>query len=301
MVEPSSTATSRSPLIPIDLSGRARSSARRRSRGRTRAARCRSPRGTDGHQPLHVEAIGAQVGHQRGYSAGLAAALLLLARHVHLDQHRRPGGPLRDLRAQVAPVDALPERHVWGQLADLVALQATDGMPAHAGRSRVGLGHQLLGVVLPEVDQPSGHRQVHRRPVEALGDGQQGDRGGVAARRLDALVHCADATLELFEGDGAGDHGAIQATAAEPDGPSSARARWLNQRSASQAVQSTGSSPTAPPRRRPTAATPARRSRAVALGGLRPAPTGRTARPVGPARARRTRSTRPDAGARGGR
>ena len=104
---------------------------------------------------------------------GRAPALLGLAGHVHLHQHGRARRPPGDLRPSVDAVDALPQVDERGELAHLVALEAADEVPAAPRRSddRVGLGQQLLGVVLADVGQPGGRAaSVDRVGAEALGD-----------------------------------------------------------------------------------------------------------------------------------
>ena len=144
--------------MPIERSRRSRPSARvvrRRNALRLSSADAAGP------TPMSPRTTKPELAAARDEPPGLvgrAPALLRLARRVHLHEHRGSGRVLRDLLAELDPVDRLPQRDVRGDQSHLVRLQPADEVPSHGRSLRrvevVGLGPQVLGVVLAEVDQP---------------------------------------------------------------------------------------------------------------------------------------------------
>src|SRR5215207_7572716 len=90
---------------------------------------------------------------------------------------RRPGRAGR--RCATAPRSAPPYAPCCA------AADRRNAIAVELGR----LGHELLHVALPHVDEPRAERRPHHRGVEPLGHGHQAHRVGIAARPLDAGPH----------------------------------------------------------------------------------------------------------------
>ena len=128
IVAPSSTATSKSSVMPIDSSASSRATACSRS-SREPAAGV-AVVGRHGHEPGDVEAVGAECVDQRGHRRRRAPALLRLLPQVHLHQDPGAGRAAGDLGAELGPVDRLPARDPRRELAHLVALELSEEVPA---------------------------------------------------------------------------------------------------------------------------------------------------------------------------
>src|SRR5438552_2705094 len=75
-----------------------------------------------------------------------------------------------------------------GSLFDLVRLQVADQVPGGVS-DQLHLWQRFLDSILAEDGQPGLHRLPASVPTKALGDGDDGDLVGVAARAGDALAH----------------------------------------------------------------------------------------------------------------
>ena len=131
----------------------------------------------------------------------------------------------------------------------------------------LGLGDQLLGVALADVDEPGGHRLLHPLGRVALGDGH--DRAPGRGRRRRRRCARGRAARRLGDAHAASSQAVVAKRSASP------RARWLYQRR-SQAVQPDGvvRPPSTPASRERRARTPAARS----SGGRAPGGGGRARR-----------------------
>ena len=102
-----------------------------------------------------------------------------------------PGAPAGDGPALLDPGHALPPRHHRGQAGHLVPLHGPEEVPGRCGgrgrRRRLtaaGLGHQLVGVVLPDVGQPGGQGGLApRRRRTPWSPPRSAPTGGVGGRR----------------------------------------------------------------------------------------------------------------------
>ncbi len=93
------------------------------------------------------------------------AELAPLARDIHLQQHIRPrtvlGGDALDVAGDVERVHAVEELKERQRVADLVALEMADEMPACAARHERDFCPRLLHAALAENGVPRGQRRAH--------------------------------------------------------------------------------------------------------------------------------------------
>ena len=190
--------------MPIDRTGRSRSSASRRTSRKPGRAPSGGPGSPTAISPATSRSSSAQGGHQSGH-ARRAAPLPGRAGRPR-PPGRAPGPRVGVWRWPAPPPDAphrLPARHQRSQTGHLVALDGPEEVPLRR-RSRVvghrgGLGHQLVGVVLPHHRQPGSQGRAHGLGPEPLGDRHQGHRRRVGRRRLDAGPDAGQPLLEARE------------------------------------------------------------------------------------------------------
>ena len=132
--------------------------------------------------------------------------LAVLAGRIDLDQDAGARRPFRDLGDDRLPIHRFPDRHPRRDLSDLVRLESPDEVHVDTEFvDHVGLGQQVLRIVLAHRAQPAGRRGADRRPVEALRHGQNPD--GVIERTLDRGDLPSELSGALGNGDGIHDHG----------------------------------------------------------------------------------------------
>ena len=169
--------------MPIEHSRRPSSSARAPQRARTRPGPSRpAPRGADGHEALDLRARGRRsCADQRGARRARAGTRPSAARPTTLTctSTRAPGACLAISAPSSAPVDAVPEVHSGARRRTLLPLQPADERASRApARPLGGLGHQLLRVVLAQVERAPRPRAARDRVgAEALGDRHDAHRG----------------------------------------------------------------------------------------------------------------------------
>src|SRR5271154_3056742 len=93
-----------------------------------------------------------------------------------LHQHGGSRSPARQSESSLNAVEPLPEVDVRGEAGKFVALEPTEEMPADAGRGCRSLRQQLLGVVLPEVEEARSDGGFDRFRSETLRDCDNPDR-----------------------------------------------------------------------------------------------------------------------------
>ena len=109
------------------------------------------------------------------------AALLRLARQVHLDQHphRDPpfdGAPLQ-LHRELTRIHGVHQGEPARDLLRLVALEMADHVPGRARPDgRVDLRQRLLHPVLTQLGEACGERRLHRVEPEPFGHGHERHR-----------------------------------------------------------------------------------------------------------------------------
>ena len=183
---PPATATSRSPLMPIEHTGSPSSSTSGATSRTPAACRLGSAVGrADRHQPVDVEPGVARVRRRARRRRRAGSRPCRLAGRVDLDQHRGARGPPGDLVDERRPVDRLPHVDDAGELAHLVRLQLADEVHGDAGvaasrrpwRPAPGRSSRRSPCSRPPT------RGRDRVGAEALGDGEHARRVGTAGGR----------------------------------------------------------------------------------------------------------------------
>ena len=137
IVAPSSTATSKSSLIPIDSSREPEVGGQLAQRARTSGGGRRRAGGTV-MRPATSRPSAAERVDERRHRAGRQPPFCGSSRQVHLDQHPRAGRPPGDLGAELGAVDRLPARDPRRERAHLVALELPEEVPARAVPASAG-------------------------------------------------------------------------------------------------------------------------------------------------------------------
>ena len=139
----------------------------------------------DRHQAGDGQPEPGQLVAERRGGVGRATTLLGLAGEVDLDQDGRPRRVAGEHGSELRAVDGLPAHDPRGERAHLVALERTEEVPPRGrsvARELGGLGQQLLGPVLPQVDEPGRERGVEARGGNGLRRRHEADATGIPPR-----------------------------------------------------------------------------------------------------------------------